>query len=63
MSRKFRAALLLTGVGALLSAVSLVAHHSERPNSTPTKPVKVSGVVKRGRVDQPSYLVLRRGQG
>ena len=47
MSRKFRAALLMTGVGALLSAVSLVAHHSEAAEFDATKPVRVTGVVKK----------------
>ena len=47
MSRKFCAALLALGVAALVAVAPLLAHHSEAAEFDATKPVKVSGVVKK----------------
>jgi hypothetical protein len=47
MSRKFCAVLLATGVAVLVAVAPLLAHHSEAAEFDATKPVKVSGVVKK----------------
>jgi hypothetical protein len=47
MSRKFRAVLLSASVAVLAAVAPLVAHHYEAAEFDATKPVKVSGVVKK----------------
>ena len=47
MSRKLCAVALAASVGLLVAVVPLVAHHSEAAEFDATKPVKVSGVVKK----------------
>lgn len=47
MSRKLYALLLAASIGALVAAVPLRAHHSEAAEYDATKPVRVTGVVKK----------------
>ena len=47
MSRKLCAAVLAASIGLLVVAVPLRAHHSEAAEFDATKPVRVTGVVKK----------------
>ena len=47
MSRNLGAAVLSLTVGMVVAGVSLAAHHSEAAEFDATKPVRVSGVVKK----------------
>ena len=47
MSRSVSAAVLAVSFGLLVAAVPLLAHHSEAAEYDATKPVKVTGVVKK----------------
>jgi uncharacterized protein DUF6152 len=48
MSRNLRAAVLFASVGLVMAAVApLLAHHSEAAEYDATKPVRVTGVVKK----------------
>ena len=47
MSQKLYAAVLATSAALLIAAIPLLAHHSEAAEFDATKPVRVSGVVKK----------------
>lgn len=47
MSRNLLATGLAVSIGLMLAAIPLVAHHSEAAEFDATKPVKVTGVVKK----------------
>jgi len=47
MSRNLCTAVLAVSVGLVVAAVPLVAHHSEAAEFDATKPVRVTGVVKK----------------
>jgi hypothetical protein len=47
MSRKMYAAVLAASVALLIAAIPLRAHHSEAAEYDATKPVRVTGVVKK----------------
>jgi len=47
MSRNSLAAVLAVGFGLVVAAVPLVAHHSEAAEYDASKPVRVTGVVKK----------------
>ena len=47
MSQKLCATMLAVSVGLVVAAVPLVAHHSEAAEFDATKPVRVTGVVKK----------------
>ncbi|HZM96130.1 MAG TPA: DUF6152 family protein [Vicinamibacterales bacterium] len=47
MSRNLSAAVLAASVALLISAIPVLAHHSEAAEFDATKPVRVTGVVKK----------------
>jgi hypothetical protein len=47
MSRKLYPAVLATSAALLIAAIPLLAHHSEAAEFDATKPVRVTGVVKK----------------
>ena len=56
MSRNLLAAALAISVGLAAVAVPLLAHHSEAAEYDATKPVKVTGVVKKVEWTNPHIL-------
>jgi len=62
MSRKLSAAVLAASVALLFAANPLRAHHSEAAEYDATKPVRVSGVVKKGEWTNPHIWFYVEGK-